>query len=302
MNLDQIKTFRLAAELGSFSRAADERFLSQPAVSQQIRQLERDLGVTLFERNGKGITLTPAGATFLDYAHRMDTMEHELRARVDSLKSNTQTVSLGCASSSAHYVVPHLLMELRQVAPDMQVRVTIAAPDQAMAMLIKGEIDCILTTHDSAPSHIVCEPCLVSRMFVVAPAGHVLTRASRVSAMELAPYPFALLAPHWVAPHLFRRWAAEQGVEIQVVMETDGFDGLKEAVREGIGLSLIGERAIAEDLREGKLGLVRVIGMPLELPVYFAHRSSAARSDVLACFRRVALGGDWRHHLPHIAA
>ena len=91
VNLDQIRSFRLAAELESFSEAASEQRLSQPAVSLQIRQLDRELGVTLFERNGRRIKLTEAGGLFLEYARDVESLTTNVRRELQRVHAGAQS-------------------------------------------------------------------------------------------------------------------------------------------------------------------------------------------------------------------
>lgn len=120
MKLNQIKTFQLAAEFESFSRAADEQFVTQPAVSLQIRQLERALGATLFERNGKRIKLTRAGEIALAYARQVGQLTDDLRRELRSLEIESKGVSIGCSTTSARYYMPLFLAELRAKAPNIR--------------------------------------------------------------------------------------------------------------------------------------------------------------------------------------
>jgi len=300
MNLDQVRTFRLAAELESFSRAADEQFLSQPAVSLQIRQLERELGVTLFERNGKRIKLTRAGETFLSFARQIESLQTELRHNLQAIEQDRASVSIACSPTSSRYFMPPLLAELRNIAPALHARVVVLPTDQAAAALARGELDFIFTTDPVAPSRITLERCLTSRIFVVAPAGHPLTKKPRVAPEELERHPFALLPPPYQGPQLFLKWAEEHGVRIRVVLEMGGYDGLMEAVRQGAGLSLISETACAEDVRAGRIGIVRTVGMPLEFPIFLAHRTNQQLNPGAAALRECVLRGTWRSELPHL--
>ncbi len=300
MNLDQVRTFRLAAELESFSKAADEQFLSQPAVSLQIRQLERELGVTLFERNGKRIKLTRAGHIFLAYAQQLESLTGELRHDLQALSDDSSSVSIGCSPTSSRHFMPALLAELRAICPGVHARVVVLPTDQGAAALARGELDFIFTTDPVAPSRVTLEECMTSRIHIVAPAGHPLTRAARVTPEQVARYPFALLPPPYQGPQLFKRWAENHGVEIRVVLEMGGYDGLMEAVRQGVGLSLISETALADELQAGRIGIVRAVGMPLEFPIFLAHRTSMQLSTGAAALRQCVLHGKWKAQLPHL--
>ncbi len=299
VNLDQIRSFRLAAELESFTEAASEQRLSQPAVSLQIRQLERELGVTLFERNGRRIKLTEAGGLFLEYARDVESLTTNVRRELQRVHAGAYSVSIGCSPTSARHYVPLILAQLRTTRPDIHVRVSVLPTDQAAAALARAEVDFVFTTDASGSSRFVFEPCFESRLYVVAPAGHELASRGRVSAEELARYPFALLPPPYRGPELFAHWAESHGVEIKVVLEIGNYDGMIEAVRRGTGLALISETASAEDVTSGRLAIVRAPGLPIEFQVYLGYRAGAL-TPAAEAFRGAVMDGAWRAGLPRL--
>ena len=300
MNLDQLRTFRLAAELESFSKAADERFLSQPAVSLQIRQIEREFGAKLFERTGKRVRLTPAGGAFLEFARSVEALQVDLRRNLQSLDANFDTVAIGCSPSSAKHYVPLLLHELRDLHPEVHVRVMVFPVDQASAALLRGELDFVFTSNPAAEPRLAAAECLVSRLFIIGPADHPLTQGQRASPQEIAAYPFAVLPTGYLGPQLFRQWAENHDVNINVALEMGGFDGLIEAVRQGLGLALVSEAALYEDLKAGRIGIVRTSGFPLEFTVYLARRAGTELSPAAQIVHDLILNGRWRSRLPSL--
>ncbi len=262
----------MVAQLESFSRAADELYLSQPAVSVQIRQLEKELGVTLLDRVGPP-TLTRAGRAVLSFAEAVEHDFDELNRRLTEIQSEQPFVSFGCSATSAKQFVPDLISELRTIAPDVHVRVTTLPPDEAQARLLKGELDFILTTEGFLSSRLASCPVSTARLFLVAQPSHPLVRRSRVSADEVSRYPFALLPAPWSAQAKVRAWARNQGVTIQGVMELSSYDGLKEAARKGLALAVVAESVLAGELERGELAIIQTPGLPIEYPIYLAHRA-----------------------------
>lgn len=288
MNFDRLQTFRLVLQLGSFSRAAEELFLSQPAVSLQIRQLEKELGVVLIERGNNRAKPTSAGEAVLRFSEQVLESRANLLRELVSLQSGSSLVTIGCSASSASQVIPQLMGELQRVAPHIQLRVTTLPPDEASARLLKGELDFTLTTDAYLSDRVVAEPFSVARLFVVAAPSHPLARKGRATPAELAAHPFVLLPAPWTAQRRFREWAANQGVDINVMMELSTYDGLKAAARKGLALALIAESNILREVERGELVIVNTAGLPLEYSIYLAHRGGPL-SPALSVVKTAAL-------------
>lgn len=301
MNLHRLKTFALVVQLESFSRAAEELFLSQPAVSLQVRQLERELGATLIDRGGGRIKATPAGEAVLAFASTVETEHTNLLRQLAALHSEQQLVTIGCSSTSAKRYIPLVISEVRRRAPEVRIRVMILPPDEASTRLAKGELDLILTTEKFLTDRLEAERYTYARLFLVGPPTHPLTRMQKVSADEVAKHPFALLPAPWSVQRRVVEWAENQGVDLNVVMELASYDGLIQAVSQGTALSVIAETAVANAVERGELAIIRTPGMPLEYPIFLAHRKGPLSPHV-ALVKAVALERTLSQALPRLDA
>lgn len=300
LNFDRLRTFRLVVELESFSRAAEELFLSQPAVSLQIRQLERQLGVRLIDRGNGRIKPTPAGEVVLEFARHVEDERTSLLQRLARLESGQLLVTIACSATSASRFIPLVMSELRRRAPEIHVRVMIVPPDEAAARLQRGEVDLILTTEAFLSDRIEGTPYSTARLFLVGPPTHPLAKKVRVKPEELADYSFALLPPPWSVQARVRDWAANQGIELKVVMEIGTYDSLIETARKGLALSVVAETAVAEEVARGALAVIRTPGMPIEYPIFLAHRSEPLPPHV-AAVKTIVLERKLSQRLPRLA-
>jgi DNA-binding transcriptional LysR family regulator len=275
-------------ELESFSRAAEELFLSQPAVSLQIRHLERELGVALIDRTSPRPAVTPAGTALLAFAEQVEAADVELHQALAALHSTQAFVSIGCSATSAKQFVPGIISEVGKAAPDVHVRVITLPPDEAAAKMLRGELDFILTTEGFVSGRVEAEQILTARLFVVCQPTNPLARRARVSPEEIARFPFALLPAPWSAQARFHAWAKNQGVEIRVAMELSSYDGLKEAARKGLALAVVAESALIGDVARGDLAVIHTVGLPLEYPIFLAHRTGPLTPHA-AIVKRVAM-------------
>ncbi len=289
MNLDRLRTFRKVIELESFSRAAEELFLSQPAVSLQIRHLERELGVVLIDRHAARAVATPAGTALLTFAEQVAKDNAQLQRQLAALQNKHAFVSIGCSATSAKQFVPRIISVVSQLAPEVHVRVITLPPDEAVAKVLRGELDFALTTEGFLSNRLKAEQILTARLFIVGQPANPLARRDKVTPAEVARYPFALLPSPWSAQTRFLEWASNQGVEIRVAIELSSYDGLKEAVRNGLALAVIAETAIIGDVQRGDLAIIRTVGLPIEYPIFLAHRvgplTSHARAVKTAAMR-----------------
>src|SRR5688500_4672279 len=136
-NLYPLHIFRQVARLGSITRAADELYVSQPAVSAHIRALELRYGDVLFERTPRGVRLTPAGEIVMEYANRVFPLLQDLTAAVESARGTVQgEVTIAASSTQAAYLLPGLLRRFRDRHPEAEPRMLVGASAQVLAWQI----------------------------------------------------------------------------------------------------------------------------------------------------------------------
>lgn len=298
MNLDHLKTFRLVAELGSFSKAAEELFLTQPAVSLQIRHLEEELGVKLFETKGRGRQLTEAGSVFLRFVNQVEALLADARREMAKAPAGSRTLSIGCGPTAAKYILPALLAAYRSVAPDTVVQVMVLPLVQVSAKVERGEVDVGILTRTFLVEGFATVPLIRERLVLVAPPDHPIARTPRPSPEDAASYPFVLLSPPSEAYHFIHLWAAHHGVSLRVVMEINSYDALKEAVLQGIGLSLVPEGVIAEDVQRGSLSVIQTSGLPVQRLLYLAYRTNATLPEPVCQLLQTVSERNWRAMIP----
>ncbi len=287
MNFERLHTFRLVVQLGSFSGAAEELFLSQPAVSLQVRQLEKELGVSLLERGISPARPTAAGQAVLKFADQVLAARDALLREIATSPGAT-LVTIGCSPAAVKIEMPRLMARLRNCAPHIQLRVMTIPPDERAARLQKGELDFMLTTDAYLSDRTVAEPFATVRLVVAAAPSHPLAGRGRVTAEEVAAYPFALLSYPWTAQRRFLEWASNQAVEIDVATELPTFDGLISLASRGEVLAVVGEGVMSRELQRGELTIIPTPGLPIDYTVYLAHRAGPL-SEACAIVKEVAL-------------
>ena len=246
--LKQLRAFCHAARLQSISRAAERIFASQPSVSRQIRALEQELGVTLFQRSGSRIALTTVGARLYSLAsplvEGLDRLPDTFIEQYHGIASGVLNVAAG--QTAAAMVLPNYLKEFRDRHPDVRVIVRTADGHQRLRWLRAYEVDLVFTAVDLPPADFEFRPVLSSEIVFITPGDHPLAGRETVELSEIAAFP---AVTHHASRYV--REAADiigrrHGVVANAVLQVDGWDAIKEYVAAGVGVSAIPDFCLSE--------------------------------------------------------
>lgn len=263
MDLYHLESFLAVADSLHFGHAAEHLNLSQPALSRQIQQLERELGVTLFERSSRGIRLTASGQTLVVHARRvMD----EIRAIRHALRQPTSTlqgrVLVGCFDSATAHVMPALLAVLHQIHPQLTVSVTTLGTDQALQFLRHRDIDGAIVTLPVPTEGVRVRPLYREELVAVLPPGHPLTKRRRLSVGALGGEPLITFRSFQNTRRLIDQAFAAAGATPAVVVEAESVETIKGAVRAGLGVAIVGALGMVERPQAG------LTVRPIQPPIY----------------------------------
>ena len=263
MDLGQLEAFLQVASQRSFSRAADALRLTQPSVTARIQSLERDLGETLFERNGRGVTLTEAGTAFLPYAQRVLKALQDGRDAIQSLQElQLGTLRLGAAPTISTYVLPELLKEFRSRYPGLEVSVRTEYSDQIAQMVLADEVQVGLERSISHPD-VVTVPLYADEVLLVASAGHPFAESGTASIEQVSEEPLIMFNRGSGYYTLVDNALRQAGVLVSPAMELDNMEATKKMVEEGLGIAMLPKVAVERELRAGELRHIRVRGLTM---------------------------------------
>lgn len=252
----QLRAFCYAARLKSMSRAAERVFSSQPAVSQQVSDLEKELAVTLFERKGPNIALTPAGKRFYELASslvaRVDRLPDTFAERHHGVSSGALEIAAGQAGMTS--VLPGHLREFRERHPDVRVNMQIGGINQRLRWLRAYEVDIAFTMgfpplRPDLDFHPICS----SDMVFITPEDHRLAGRKRVDLTEIARWPVVAHPPGHHVSEIVDLTMRRHGQVPNPVLEVRGWDVIKTCVEAGIGIALIPEIYVTEQDRVWKI-------------------------------------------------
>jgi DNA-binding transcriptional LysR family regulator len=255
LNLDYLRSFVAVTELGSFSAAADRLELTQPAVSLQVRQLERRLGAPLVERVGRKARPTAAGAALLEHAPRIDAaVAAALEAVARHATGTLGRVRLGTGATACIFLLPPILRALRRRFPDLEITVSTGNTGDIVKAIDDNLLDVGLVTLPVAGRMLEATPVLEEEFLAIAPPGTDLP--ARVTAASLAAHPLLLFEPGAHTRRLADAWFARAGVAAKPVMSLGSVEALKELVAAGLGCAILPSLALRKERARGPL-LVR---------------------------------------------
>ncbi len=272
MDFDQLITFLEVAKQGSFSRAGQKVFRSQPAVSAQIRQLEQEYGEKLFDRVGKAVRLTPAGEVLFEYANRLLTLRNEsLRAVADQRSTPRGTLAIGANEATCLYVLPDAFSDYHRLYPKVQISVYRNFSHKILQKIDEGSIDIgIVTLPVNSPS-VETVPIFRDRLMLMVSSQHPFSRRPSIRVSEIAEHPIIFPKTGYtrqVLDKLFRPYRSH----LQVSMELASVGMIKRFVAANLGVSLMSASYANDEIRNGEAKLIPIQGVDLWRELGLAYR------------------------------
>jgi DNA-binding transcriptional LysR family regulator len=265
MNFDRLNTFLVAAEDLNFTQAARRLHLSQPAVSQQIRELEESLGVSLFERRGRGLLLTPAGERLRGMALPIMRELKHVEVEMTSFQSIPQGVlRVGASNTPGIYMLPFALGSFSTRFPGVRVSMQVSDTDAVLRSLHEGELDLALVEEEPPVGRLhgwEKLPLIEDELVLIAPAEHPWVRQGGITLDQLTQYPFIFRTRQSETRRLIHERLAEAGLDpdtLNVPFELGNTEGLKRAVVAGLGVGFVSRFGITLEQKTGLLAPVPI--------------------------------------------
>ena len=252
--LKQLRAFCHTARLGSITRAAERVFSSQPSVSLQVRALEEDLNVALFERSGPRITLTLAGrklyalaAPLIEDIDRLPETFAEQHQRI------TGELRLAAGETAAAFVLPRYLTEFRKQHPNVRANVRTGTGRQCLSWLRAYEVDLVFAAMDVRPADVKFHPVLSSNYLLITSEDHPLSDRESVTPEEMCAYPLIAHTGGTYIRQLSDMYLRQQGVAADIIVAVDGWEVIKEYVEAGLGIAFVPDLCVADRDRVARI-------------------------------------------------
>jgi DNA-binding transcriptional LysR family regulator len=287
----RVVVFRAVADQRSFRKAAEELYLTQPAVSLQIKALEEDLGVQLFDRTGAHITLTEAGRVLLGYTQQVSSLLAQAEHDIASLSGeHAGHLALGASTTIAQYVLPRLLGEFHREYPRVHPTLISGNTERIVEAVQSQKIALGFIEGPSRSRDVKTEPFLEDELVLIASTAHELAERKSVSCSELTSIPLLMRERGSGTRHVIEMALERQGVKrssLHVVMELDSTEAIKSAVEAGLGLGFVSHWAMSKDLRlDTSFRIVNVEGLRIKRAFLVASAPGPEPPGLAIEFRR----------------
>jgi len=287
--LRQLQVFEKVAHHLSHSRAAEELYLSQPAVSMQIKQLEESINLPLFEQMGKKIFLTEAGRELLHYtkniAQQLVEMESVFR-EMKGLKHGKLTLSV---VNTANYFTPQLLAKFCQCYPDININLQVANRDAVLKQLADNSTDLAIMGQPPEGFDLCAESFLDNPLVVIAAPDHPLARLKHVKLARLAEEPFLSREKGSGTRSAMERVFEQHKIHPHISMEMETNEAIKQAVQAKMGLGILSLHSIKLELETRRLTMLSVEHFPLLRHWFVAHRNNKRLTTAAFAFKNLLL-------------
>ncbi|KQL46031.1 hypothetical protein AN963_13570 [Brevibacillus choshinensis] len=249
MNMDNIEAFLYAFQLGSFNKAAEALYLTQPSITARIQSLERELEGPLFHRDGKQIALTERGKQFLPYAQKILHAYQEISSTLREQPLTEKSLTIGCTLLMSTHILPEILPIYRKKYPGVNIRILVGSSAYIMDKVLKKEADFGLVRTVSHPL-IESFHLHTDTLHLVVPPQHPFRDIprSKLTWDMVGKEPHIVLAHGTIEWFMVQRHYHRNQINPHIMMEVDNFEAAKKMVMRGVGISFLPELCIAEEL------------------------------------------------------
>lgn len=285
LTLRQLEVFECVARNLSYSRAAAELHLTQPAVSMQIKQLEGNIELSLLEQVGKQIYLTEAGRELYQYSRAISRQLSDMEVALDELKGLERGKLNISVVSTANYFAPHLLAKFCQRYSGVTVSLNVSNREAVLKQLADNLTDLAIIGQPPKKLDIVSESFMENPLVVIAPPDHPLCEVSRIPVKRLAQEIFLVREPGSGTRSAMERFFAKHKITINRGMETDTTEAIKQAVQAGMGLGIMSLHTAELELTTNRLKILDVQGFPIMRYWHIVNRKNKRLSGVAQAFK-----------------
>jgi len=285
LTLRQLQVFESAATHLNFSLAAKQLFLSQPAVSMQIKQLEESIGLPLFEQIGKKIFLTEAGRELFHYSHNITQQIAEMETVFDEMKGLGHGKLSISVVNTANYFTPQLLARFCERYPKINVILQVANRDAVLNQLAENSTDLAIMGKPPDGLDLSAESFLDNPLVVIASPDHPLAKLRHVKFDLLAKETFLSREKGSGTRSAMERVFSQHKIQPHISMEMETNEAIKQAVQAGMGLGILSLHSIELELETKRLAMLQVEHFPLVRHWFVAHRNNKRLSGAALAFK-----------------
>lgn len=288
MDLRQLEVFVRVVETRSFSRAAETLRLTQSTVSEHIRLLEDEVGTRLFDRLSRESLPTRAGELLHDYARRILALRADARQALDQFLGRVSgALTVGGSTIPGEYVLPHLIGRFREKFPQVTIALQIGDSRGITEAVLEGRVELGVVGARPEHRHLETRELMPDELVVVVPPGHAWFGRREAALDDLRPEPLILREPGSGSRAALEHALDQAGpglTGLRVIAEMGSTSAVKQAVKAGVGLSIISRRAVEEECRHGLLWCVKLRDLSVTRHFYVVTHGGRSRSPLCQAF------------------
>lgn len=273
MDVRDLQVFLSVATHLNYTRAGEELNLSQPSVSVRIRQLETELGVTLFEQLGKKVALTDAGNLLVPHARRVMAAVQDARHAIDELQGlESGSLRIGASTTPGMYLIPQTVARFKARHPKIELHLRIRDTREVEEAVIRNEFDFGFVGGHLTTKEVSALPWLTDELLLVVPPHHRFAGKKTVKKQDLESARFILREQGSATRATIIDHLKESEINVETVMEMENPESVKQAVLSGLGIAFISKFAVAAELKAKTIVAVRVNGLSIKRELKIVYR------------------------------
>lgn len=289
MDFDQLETFLEVARHSSFSRAAEKRFRTQPAISSQIRALEEEVGARLFDRSGGKVALTAAGKVFQQYAEQTLESRKTMMVTVAEMERVPRgEIVVGANEGTCLHILPEVFAEFKKLYPNVGVQISRLERAKILESIIDNSVDFGVVSAPVDDKRLTVVTIHRDELVMIAPPGHPLSQMKQATIADLVRFPLLL-------PKIGRTRDAlenlfhDRNLKAKIAMELDSSELLKRFVAADVGIGFIARSNVSEDVKAGVLAAVAMADASIRRDLALVFRKDKALSRAALAFIEIAV-------------
>jgi DNA-binding transcriptional LysR family regulator len=272
MNFNQLKAFYFAVKYGSYSAAAEALFITQPAITKQIQQLEATYGIKFLNRFGKKMVLTDAGEILYDFVHKIFQMESQAEESLrDFQQRKSGRLRIHSSESFGAYYLPFIINIFRKKYPNIHISVNIFPNQEVIENTIKLENDLGFISYPFEHKKLVIQEVFEDRLVLIVPSSHPFSRLKLLDPQKLDGQSIIMHERGSATREIVDTFIQRNNLSILIALELSNNEAIKRAVEEGAGVSLISEHVVSEEVKRKKLKSIPLADPTMKRKFYLIH-------------------------------
>ncbi|MBN2148127.1 MAG: LysR family transcriptional regulator [Anaerolineales bacterium] len=276
VDIDKLRTFLRAAETLNFSETAKQLHMSQPTVSNQIKMLEKSMGVELFIRTNTGLVLTEAGRLLLPWARRLLHDTNNMQAMMASIQADiVGELRITCSTTAGKYVLPQMAARFCQLYPNVKVRILACTPEDVTLRLLEGEAHIGVLSREILNAGLELQQFFRDTITLIVPAGHRWAKRKVIEASELLEEPIIIREETSGTRRVVLSELAKYDIglnDLNIFMELGNAEAIVRTVAAGYGIAFVSKLATACPLERGNVVDIHVEGLSLRRTIYMVRK------------------------------